>query len=89
MLQALDDPDEDLQDLGGTKGCSFCGGLGHRITESPKLDKDARKNAAGKKDSLAGNDGYGGIYALRCPDTECTFSIYSMRFRVLKCFSIC
>ena len=62
VLQALDDPDEDLQDLGGTKGCSFCGGLGHRITECPKLDKDARKNAAGKKDSLAGNDGYGGIY---------------------------
>jgi ATP-dependent RNA helicase DDX41 len=60
VLQALDDPDEDLQDLGGTKGCSFCGGLGHRITECPKLDKDARKIGAGKKDSLAGNDGYGG-----------------------------
>lgn len=63
VLQALDDPDEDLQDLGGTKGCSFCGGLGHRITECPKLDKDARRIGAGKKDSLAGNDGYGGIFA--------------------------
>mmetsp|Transcript_24080 Transcript_24080/g.23148 ORF Transcript_24080/g.23148 Transcript_24080/m.23148 type:complete len:640 (-) Transcript_24080:281-2200(-) len=60
VLQALDDPDEDLQDLGGTKGCSFCGGLGHRITECPKLEKDARRIGAGKKDSLAGNDGYGG-----------------------------
>lgn len=56
----IDDPDEDLQDLGGTKGCSFCGGLGHRITECPKLEKDARRIGAGKKDSLAGNDGYGG-----------------------------
>lgn len=46
--------------ISGTKGCSFCGGLGHRITECPKLDKDARRIGAGKKDSLAGNDGYGG-----------------------------
>jgi hypothetical protein len=61
MNMNKDDPDEDLQDLGGTKGCSFCGGLGHRITECPKLEKDARRIGAGKKDSLAGNDGYGGI----------------------------
>jgi hypothetical protein len=27
VLQALDDPDEDLADVGGTKGCSFCGGM--------------------------------------------------------------
>jgi ATP-dependent RNA helicase DDX41 len=61
VLQALDNPDDDLNDLDGTKGCSFCGGLGHRITDCPKLDKDARKIGAGKKDSMASkHSGYGG-----------------------------
>ena len=41
-------------------GCAFCGGLGHRITDCPKLDKDARRISGSKKDSLVGNDGYGG-----------------------------
>lgn len=52
VLQALQDPDDDIMDLGGTKGCAFCGGLGHRITDCPKLDKDARRIGGGKKDSL-------------------------------------
>ena len=60
VLQALDDPDDDLKEIGGTQGCSFCGGLGHRITDCPKLDKDARRIGAGKKDFVAkgggGND---------------------------------
>uniref|UniRef100_A0A7S3M683 RNA helicase n=1 Tax=Spumella elongata TaxID=89044 RepID=A0A7S3M683_9STRA len=60
VLQALDDPDDDFLDLDGVKGCAFCGGLGHRITNCPKLDKDARRIGAGKKDSLAQNGGYGG-----------------------------
>ena len=61
VLQALDDGTGgvDLQD--GLKGCAFCGGLGHRITNCPKLDKDARRIGAGKKDALAGSGGgYGG-----------------------------
>eukprot|EP00603_Paraphysomonas_imperforata_P006926 CAMPEP_0114431430 /NCGR_PEP_ID=MMETSP0103-20121206/10596_1 /TAXON_ID=37642 ORGANISM="Paraphysomonas imperforata, Strain PA2" /NCGR_SAMPLE_ID=MMETSP0103 /ASSEMBLY_ACC=CAM_ASM_000201 /LENGTH=620 /DNA_ID=CAMNT_0001600995 /DNA_START=41 /DNA_END=1903 /DNA_ORIENTATION=+ len=57
VLQALDDPDDDLQDVGGTKGCAFCGGLGHRITECPKLDKDARRLGQGRKDSLNAGGG--------------------------------
>ena len=61
VLQGLDDPDVDLKNVGGTMGCSFCGGLGHRITECPKLDKDARKISAGQRDLLAsGGRGYGG-----------------------------
>jgi len=36
------------------KGCAFCGGLGHRITNCPKLDKDARRIGSGMKDSIAG-----------------------------------
>jgi ATP-dependent RNA helicase DDX41 len=56
VLQALDDPDEDLNDVGGIKGCAFCDGLGHRITNCPKLDKDARRIGQGKKDSITGGD---------------------------------
>lgn len=62
VLQALQDPDEDLITIGGQKGCAFCGGLGHRITDCPRLDKDARRIGAGKKDSLAGKGGFGGEY---------------------------
>lgn len=54
VLQALEDPEDQLQDLGGVRGCAFCGGLGHRITECPKLDKDARRLGANMRDSLGG-----------------------------------
>ncbi|KAI9917300.1 hypothetical protein PsorP6_012933 [Peronosclerospora sorghi] len=45
VLKALEDPYEELERRGdalsnatGTKGCAFCGGLGHRITDCPKVD---------------------------------------------------
>jgi ATP-dependent RNA helicase DDX41 len=57
VLQALDDPDDDMRTMGGIGGCVFCGGLGHRITDCPKLDRDARKLGQGRKDSLAGGGG--------------------------------
>lgn len=63
VLLALDDnTNGDIDIIGGVKGCAFCGGLGHRITNCPKLDKDARRIGAGKKDSLAhsSSGGYGG-----------------------------
>src|SRR5690606_29919360 len=60
VLQALEDPEDQLQDLGGVRGCAFCGGLGHRITECPKLDKDARRLGSGRRDMLVGSGGYGG-----------------------------
>ena len=60
VLLALDDPADDLLDMDGVKGCAFCGGPGHRITNCPKLDKDARRIGAGKKDALVQNGGYGG-----------------------------
>jgi ATP-dependent RNA helicase DDX41 len=36
-------------------GCSYCGGLGHRITDCPKLDAIQSKAALniGRKDYLA------------------------------------
>ncbi|GMH54474.1 hypothetical protein TrVE_jg11996 [Triparma verrucosa] len=60
VLEIMDDPQEEIGQLNGVKGCAFCGGLGHRITDCPKLDKDARRVAGGKKDALNSGDGYGG-----------------------------
>jgi ATP-dependent RNA helicase DDX41 len=57
VLQALEDPDDELVNVGGVKGCAFCGGLGHRITDCPKLDKDARRLGAGMKDALKSGGG--------------------------------
>jgi ATP-dependent RNA helicase DDX41 len=39
VLTSLVDPSETLniQDVAGIKGCGYCGGLGHRIVECPKL----------------------------------------------------
>ena len=60
VLLIMDDPTEDVGDVNGVKGCAFCGGLGHRITDCPKLDKDARRVKGGQKDALNSGDGYGG-----------------------------
>ena len=58
VLMIMDDPLENMQKGDGSKGCSFCGGLGHTIVDCPKIDKDARRVT--KKDALASGDGYGG-----------------------------
>ena len=42
--------------VGGDPGCSYCGGLGHRITACPKLEAmNHKKSATGGKDYLASN----------------------------------
>jgi ATP-dependent RNA helicase DDX41 len=56
VLMMLDDP----RDKNGGVGCSYCGGLGHSIVDCPKIDKNARQVASGKKDALATGGGYGG-----------------------------
>lgn len=63
VLMMLDDPRDAIQSGGGGGGvgaCSFCGGLGHTIVDCPKIDKDARRVASGRKDALATGGGYGG-----------------------------
>ena len=60
VLMIMDDPLENVGTDGGPKGCSFCGGLGHTIVDCPKIDKDARRVAGGRRDALATGDGYGG-----------------------------
>ncbi len=57
FLATLESEQERLLSLGGERGCSYCGGLGHRITNCPKLDAVQHKKAAdiGRKDYLANN----------------------------------
>lgn len=60
--QALDDPMEELEELArasGQKGCAYCGGLGHRIADCPKLDSQNREQQRKKKDYF-GAGGFGG-----------------------------
>lgn len=46
---------EQYLDVGDTQGCSYCGGLGHRITECPKLEAVQSKQASniGRRDYLS------------------------------------
>ena len=61
-MQALYDPMEEMQELAnksGRKGCAFCGGLGHRIADCPKLAAQSREKARSKQDFF-GSGGFGG-----------------------------
>ncbi|XP_054938848.1 probable ATP-dependent RNA helicase DDX41 isoform X3 [Physeter macrocephalus] len=55
VLQVLHCGDESMLDIGGERGCAFCGGLGHRITDCPKLEAMQTKQVSniGRKDYLA------------------------------------
>lgn len=58
VLLALPD-DTDEQELGeatGKKGCAYCGGLGHRITNCPKKTEHALQRNAQYKDFLKDAD---------------------------------
>lgn len=55
VLLAMEDPTElhrNDSELGA--GCGYCGGLGHRITDCPKLDTQRKQLAGPRKDLLAG-----------------------------------
>jgi ATP-dependent RNA helicase DDX41 len=44
-VQAIEDPMEKLADVAqtsGNKGCAYCGGLGHRMQNCPKLRAESR-----------------------------------------------
>ena len=41
------------------RGCSFCGGLGHRIAQCPKLDAQRAKEAGAMRDRNKGPRGGG------------------------------
>ncbi|RZF34026.1 hypothetical protein LSTR_LSTR012371 [Laodelphax striatellus] len=57
FLAELQSENEKYLDLGDERGCSYCGGLGHRITDCPKLEAIQNKQASniGRRDYLASN----------------------------------
>ncbi|CAO3665858.1 unnamed protein product [Umbelopsis vinacea] len=58
FLEALEDPSEKL---GLAGGCTFCGGLGHRIDNCPKLEQQ-RKQQMNSMVGSRGESGRGGDY---------------------------
>ena len=55
FLTNLQADEEKFLEAHGERGCAYCGGLGHRITNCPKLEAVNRKKTAdiGRKDYLA------------------------------------
>lgn len=48
-------------EIGGVKGCAYCGGLGHRIAQCPKLETQKNKQLGSTgKDYLTTGSRYGG-----------------------------
>ena len=37
------------EEIGGVKGCAYCGGLGHRISDCPKLETTRQKTTSATK----------------------------------------
>jgi ATP-dependent RNA helicase DDX41 len=55
--------DDDAQaEVDGVKGCQFCGGLGHRVSNCPKMEQQRMKQMMGAEDRdfLAGDSRHGG-----------------------------
>ncbi len=55
ILLGLESDSDKKLEMGEEKGCSYCGGLGHRIADCPKLEAQQAKQIQNinKKDYLA------------------------------------
>ncbi|XP_050206330.1 DEAD-box ATP-dependent RNA helicase 35 [Mercurialis annua] len=63
VLAELDDPMEDgdtITNASGVKGCAYCGGLGHRIRDCPKLEHQRSQQLANSRRDYFGSGGYRG-----------------------------
>jgi ATP-dependent RNA helicase DDX41 len=61
FLQAIEDPTEAFQQIeGADQGCSYCGGLGHRLANCPKFDLDRRTELGNLKEKYSSGRGIGG-----------------------------
>ena len=63
VLAELNDPMEDIEAIAnasGVKGCAYCGGLGHRITDCPKLEHQKSQQITGSRRDYFGSGGYRG-----------------------------
>ncbi|CAH2038367.1 unnamed protein product [Thlaspi arvense] len=63
VLEELNDPMEDAETIanaGGVKGCAYCGGLGHRIGDCPKLENQKSVAISNSRRDYFGSGGYRG-----------------------------
>ncbi|EXB55387.1 DEAD-box ATP-dependent RNA helicase 35 [Morus notabilis] len=63
VLADLNDPMEDVDAItnaSGVKGCAYCGGLGHRIINCPKLAQQKNSAIASSRRDYFGSGGYRG-----------------------------
>ncbi|KAH7527874.1 hypothetical protein FEM48_Zijuj05G0012800 [Ziziphus jujuba var. spinosa] len=63
VLAELNDPMEDVDAItsaSGVKGCAYCGGLGHRIRDCPKLEHQKSMAIASSRRDYFGAGGYRG-----------------------------
>ncbi|XP_048234020.1 DEAD-box ATP-dependent RNA helicase 35 isoform X2 [Ricinus communis] len=63
VLAELNDPMEDgdtITNASGVKGCAYCGGLGHRIRDCPKLEHQRSQQLANSRRDYFGSGGYRG-----------------------------
>merc|ERR1719231_240441 len=60
FLQSLDAPEvHNNREIGAVKGCAYCGGLGHRIAQCPKLETTRQKTTSATKDYLVQGSRHG------------------------------
>ncbi|KAJ0231044.1 DEAD/DEAH box helicase domain-containing protein [Hirschfeldia incana] len=63
VLAELNDPMEEAETIAnasGVKGCAYCGGLGHRIRECPKLEHQKSVAISNSRKDYFGSGGYRG-----------------------------
>ena len=66
VLAALPDDEGAADSVNGNRGCAYCGGLGHRIVNCPKLETEKMKTAlggTGDRDYMRDNSGFSGYGA--------------------------
>ncbi|EUD68400.1 hypothetical protein C922_01422 [Plasmodium inui San Antonio 1] len=64
FLEMLDSKGINLKEIGGVKGCSYCGGLGHRITQCSKLESQRNKQISfTNKDVLSSSNKHNNMHA--------------------------
>ncbi|CAH9081206.1 unnamed protein product [Cuscuta europaea] len=63
VLAELETPgenDDAITNASGVKGCAYCGGLGHRIGDCPKLEHQKSQQIANQRRDYFGSGGYRG-----------------------------
>lgn len=62
ILETIYDPMDEFQEIeaaSGTRGCAYCGGLGHRVADCPKLRLDTKNTYSTRQGRFEGSSGYG------------------------------